>query len=731
MPCDPANNNIGVGGIPPLPLPGFGLPFAPITVPAPGFELPEGFPESILDLLTQLRVPWPGFNEILPFLDDISNTLLKALSDMFSQIAPFLALYNFFIALLNMILCIIEVLCALPNPFATIRAVIRLIKTCLPAFLNLFPWLALLAMILSIIALLLALVAYIISRILAFVEDLLRNIGILVDGLSFSDGEATAAAIVKIASLLCLIDNLIAIFSSLGAIIAIIQALAQIPGRTVCAGSGNGQGDDSQCCSDDVCPPFIVENPDGIQGEKGKLIYYNASSREILSFIDFNNNSFGRTEKWQFVNDDPDQEVNSQFRQIITRQLGPTDFFGFEGYELGDIFWPEGQVFGSDSSLRRTPYVVDIVLENFDPGPFVTNDLGGSRDFVIKNTIVNIKPYIGVDEFDNVRRVQNFDGTVVPNETGTLRLVGGSVFELDDDGNETAYFVNGQQASLESFISQDPTVIPSTTVNLTDDAYTISDVTFNLRINHAALVYYDLIVYGCIPIVRQEIDLANLANGDVSAVIQKVSGDSGLPILPDVSGTVQCLNTAIAKLRSNITTETVEEFQADAIACTDAFTEEAGEIYCRVLKASVDPFNSEFTLTPAAQFVTKEIKIEITLRDRSGLDIGQNIPENCQAEIIELLDIVATFGEVSDISYENNKFVATIVSDQGGSGTLTVSFDGNVISRIVNLDTLASPTAAENIQLPYEFVGIRARNSTVSEPDDKQRRDAGDVSRGE
>lgn len=730
MPCDPANNNIGVGGIPSIPLPGFGAPFAPITVPAPGFELPEGFPESILDLLNQLRVPFPGFNEILPFLDDISNTILKALSDMFSQMAPFLGLYNFFIALLNMILCIIEVLCALPNPFATIRAVIRLIKTCLPPFLNLFPWLALLAMILAIIALLLALIAYIISRILAFIEDLLRNLGILIDGLSFQDGEATAAAIVKIASLLCLMDNLIAVFSSLAVIIAIIQALAQISGRTVCAGSGNGRGDDSQCCTDDVCPPFIAENPDGIQGEKGKLIYYNAASRQINSFADYNNSLFGRSESWQFLNDDPDQETNSQFRQIITRQLGPTDFFGSRGYEYGDIFWPEGQVFSKDSSLRRTPYAVDIVLDDYDPGNILDFDTGGARDFVIKNTIVNIKPYIGVYEYDNVRRVQNFDGYAsLPNNTGTLRLVGGEVYEIDNAGNETPYLINGEQATLETFITKDPRVL--TTTLATDDAYTITDITFNFKINHAALVYYDLIVYGCIPTVRQELDLANLAAGDVSAVIDKVGGNQGLPILPDVSGTVECLNNAITKLRSNITNETVEEFQADVLACSDAFTTEAEEIYCRVLKASVDPFTSEFTLTPDAQFVSKEIKVEITLRDRNGTDLTENVPDSCVPEIIELLDITATFGEVSEITYENNKFVATITSDQGGSGNLIVSFDGNVISRIVNLDTLAEPTAAENVQLPYEFVGIRARNSTVSEPDDKPRRDAGDVSRGE
>jgi hypothetical protein len=719
MPCDPSSNNIGVSGIPPIPLPGFGVPFAPITIPVPGFELPEGFPESILDFIDNLTVPWPGFLEISPNLDDLSNTILKALATMFNQIAPFLGLYNFFLALLNMIMCIIEVLCALSNPFATVRAVIRLIKTCLPPFLNLFPWLALLAMILAIILLLLALIAYIVAKVLQFIEDLLRNIQILIDGLSFTDGEATAAAVVKVASLLCLFDNLVAIFSSLAAIFAIIQSMAELSGRTVCAGSGNGQGDDSQCCTDDVCPPFIVENPDGIPGSQGKLIYYNAISDRGTSFSD---EPFVRSEKWQFLNDDPNQNINSQFRQIITRQLGPTDFFGSEGYEYGDIFWPEGQVFSKDTSLRRSPYVVDMLLENYDPR--LESDSGTPKDFLIKNTVVHLKPYVGIDNYDNDRVNTVFsDEPSQINDTGTLRLVGGQVYEIDN-GVEVPYLINGEQATLETFISEDSGTHEPTF----DDAYTISDITFNLKINHAGLIYYDLIVYGCVPTIRQELDIANLANGEVSALIARIN-----PILPDIGKAQRCLNAAVAKLRTNITQETVEEFQSDFLACTDALTVESEEIFCNVLLESVNPFSSTFALSPDVQFVSKSIQVQITLSDRNNIEITSNIPESCVSQVVDKLDIIASFGTVSDIVYNRvtGKFVALIDSDIGGNGTVSVSFDGNILSQINNLDTLAEPTSVENTQLPYEFVGATAVNPGVATGEKDVRRDSGDVSRSD
>lgn len=719
MPCNLENNNIGVAGIPQPSLPGIGIPFAPITVSAPGFDLPEGIPESILDLISNLSVNWPGFLQVSPNLDNLANNVLTALSSLFNQIAPFLGLYNFFIALLNIVLCIIEVLCALPNPYSTIRAVIRLIKTCLPQFLNLFPWIALLAMILSLLLLLLALISYIIARILAFIEDLLRNINVLVEGLSFSDAEATAAAIFKIGSLLCLIENLVSILGGLAAIIAIIETLANIAGRTVCSG-GRGQGNDSQCCTDDVCPPFIIENPDGIVGSKGKLVYHKpVRNTTFLPGFDFS----AREERWQFYNDDIEQEVNSQFRQIITSQKGPSNFYGFnDDFLYGDIFWPESQVFEKDSTLRRTPYVVDLLLENYDPGIFISSDDLGERDFIIRNTIVHIKPYIGITQYNNSRTVPDFDGYTIANNTGTLRLVGGTVYEIDSDGYEHEYLINGNAASLENFISQNTVA----TIPDNDDTVTIPNITFNLKINHAALVYYDLIVYGCIPSIRQEVDIANIVNGDVSALIERVGS-----VFPDVNKTVNCLNQSVSKLRSDISFDSVQNFQSDSLTCLDELREETENIYCKIFLESVDPFQSDFTLNPDVQFINSIIEVQINLRDRNGIVITNSMPDGCAESVAEKLKVNATFGKVSEVEYVDEKFIAKIESDQGGTGEVTVSFQDNILSRKLNSDTLEQPTSIENLVKEYNFVGIRARSSQVTEPDDVPFRDSGDVSRGE
>lgn len=700
--CSPSDNHLGIIGTPGIPLPGFDIPFSPITIPAPGFELPEGFPEKILDFINSLKIPWLG-GDLAPFLDDFGNDILKALASVFNQIAPFVSFYNFLMALLNMGLCIIDIFCAMPNPWSVSRAIVRLVKQCLPPFLNLFPWIALLAMIIAFLLLLLALIEYIIQRILQLIEDLLRNLDILAEGLSFQDGESTAAAAVKIASLLCLFDNLVAILTALGAIIAIFQTLAAIAGRRVCAAGGNGD--------EDVCPPFIADNPVGIQGEKGKLIYHN-KIHDIGS--SFGAATFDRDESWQFLNDDPNQASTSEFSQILAKQTVPSTFFN-SGFEEGDIYWPSGKTFDKETTLRAAPYLVDLVLEGFNPAPFVPSDTNGSRDFVIKDVIVHAKPYIGVYNYQNNKTNILFDDSQNNNTTGTLKLVGGQVFELNQDGTEIPYMVNGEQASLETFISKPK----GSSVPIVEDGYTFTNITFNFKINHAALTSYNLISYGCIPAIQQEVEIANLANGDISAAIAKIN-----PIIPDVGGCVTCMQTAVAKLRTNVTRETTETFRAEVLACMEGLRSETEGILCKVLLAAVDPYHSQFGISPDMQFITKQIIVNIELFDKGGINISKNIPNTCASQIIDKLKINATFGTVTDIVYNSTTgiFTAFIESAEAGEGEVSVLFDGNTFSTILNRNSVSDATTVENIILPYSFVGY-------GEQAEKPRRDATDVAR--
>src|SRR5690606_33810199 len=104
-----------------------------------------GVPEDVIELLRTIFAKIPG-GTLVPNVDDNFSNVFDAVASLLNQLGPYLAIYNFFQALLEIIMCIIDVICALINPFSLIGAIIRLFKRCIPNFLSIFPFIALLVM---------------------------------------------------------------------------------------------------------------------------------------------------------------------------------------------------------------------------------------------------------------------------------------------------------------------------------------------------------------------------------------------------------------------------------------------------------------------------------------------------------------------------------------------------------------------------------------------------------
>lgn len=712
MVCNPNDNSLNPPLVPGIPLPGFGIPFSPLTMPLPDFSFPEGFPENLLDLINQLGAIFPS-GEFKPNLDDLTNSILKAISSVLNQIAPFLSLYRFFQAFMNMLLCVLEILCAIPNPFKMIKAMRRLFKRCLPQFLNLFPWLALLAMLIALLLLILALIEYIIRRILQLIEDIIRNLTILGEGLSLQNPDATVAAAQKIAQLLCLIDNLLAIFVAIAAVLSIIEALAGIQGRTVCGRGANAFGDDVGCCDEEVCPPFIRDNQDGIPGLEGKLIYYKElKGNESLIFggsipVGSLNLAPLRPERWQFVNDDINQLYH--FYDIIINPYGE-----------GDPFFPEGKVYTKDSKPRKVPYTLDATLSNFDVSVFNSSDTGGIRDFVIKDLIIN-RPYVGVYNKDN-----QLDTTV--NEFGTLPLVGGKVFEAD---GTTPYIIGGKQATIETFMHSDPSLVDTTVADpfpIFDDGYVVSQIDFNLVIRHEILMDEGLITLGCIPDLALETEVVNARVGSVG--FDSVTNRLG-DIIPDVAGAQECATAALAKFRENVSLESAAVFQEEMLDCLNNLRSDTLNSVCELVKNGVSIFESEVKIDIPIQFITRPIVTTVTLKDVGGTNLAANLPEEIADSCVSSeISGSVTLGQISNFEYDGyGEFKAEITSDDAGDGELTISFANNIFSRVLNSDDDTVATAIEVLKVPYTFIGSKfASFGSDADREAGTRRDETDVS---
>lgn len=715
MVCDPNSNTINISPGPPDLLPGLGLSLSPPQIPFPDVTIPEDIPEDLLALLEQIFANMPG-GLFQPNLDTSGKNVLDALASLFNQLAPYLVLYKFFQALLNMILCLVDVFCA--AIFGIPRALRRLFKTCLPDFLNLFPWLALIAMILALLLLLLALIDYLIATILGIIQEILRNLEILSNSVTKGDEESVLAAVNKIAYLLCLIESLFAILIAFQAILSVIEALTQISGRSVCGRGGSSQGDDPQCCPEELCPDFVAEQPDGFFGGAGTLIYHKQLNNDLSGLAALGITlELGpiREERWQFF----DPAINKEFKfvDIITPILG-------------NIFWPEGKSYAANASLTRVPYIADMTL-TLNPVAFGHIGLGGNRVFQIKDCVVTNKPFVGVLLADDA-----LDTSTLGFDTGTTLLEGGLVFEAD---GVTPVNVGGTQATLNTFITQPAvTIVPPIA---TEDGYQINNISYNLKINHDLLFSEMLITAGCIPSVAIESTVFNATN-DVRPVIDKIgplpnvgsmSGGAGLPSGAGAggagTGAIGCMETALAAFRQDVSVEGGAAFQAAVEACLGDLRDETITAYNNAMIAGPNQFTNSFELVPNLQFVKEAILVKVTLRDVGNNVISFNIPAESQDVIGNLITGEPTLGTLSPFIFDGyNTFISELTSTEEGLGSITIAFDGNIFSNILNRDDADVPTqVVENVQ-SYEFIG----STRVAGGDDPAiRRDAGDVARSE
>lgn len=701
MPCSPNDNQINVEVPPPPTIPGFGIPFSPIQIPLPQFDLPTKLIEDFAGLIQALGALFPS-GEFLPIPDLNMKGIFDFLSNVLTQIAPYLSLYNFFLALLNMIKCIIDVLCAIPNPFAVAEKLIVLFTECLPPFLNLFPFLALIAMIIALLLLILALIEYIINTILAIIEAILRNIEIFVDAARYANAEAILAAVNKIAMVLCFLQNVLAFLLAIAAIINVIKSIAQFAGVTFCSDE-----DEDGCCPVTICPPFIKNTPDGIPVSSGQLIYLKQVGLDpVKAFkLDPNDpedaitietfNTLGllspiRKERWQIF-DKSIGEAQYPISSIYTPVI-PI---------VGGDFWAETVTITKKTSPQRAQYTADLTFE-VNPSQFdnTFTDTKGIRTFKAKDCVVVERPYQFAYKYNSTENVDAFaTRDLTKGFTGVLSVSGGKIFEIGTDGSETEYMIGSEQATLDNFVYKTPT--SSLELPSTDDAIVIDNIQFIWKPNAPALAGYNVTTFGCIPEVSIE---KNILNSIIVAEgIQPVADK--LPALPDVEGTYQCVNSALETFRKDISPAGAAIFQSAAIACLNKLKADTINTITAAVIAAASPYKTEFTLDSDLQFTNAGILVNVFLKDGAGTLLTSKLPEECATSIASKISADISLGTISDFAYDGiSSFVANLFSTVPGDGRIAIIFDGKVLSKYNITTGNGQPSSIEENVKTYTFV---------------------------
>jgi hypothetical protein len=693
MSCTPLNDS--AFSVPPSPgtRPSFQLPN--LNIPIPSIPL-----DDLSELFQLLSMILPPGTLKPTFEPDVLNDIYAGIKNLLDQFLPFLMLYKFLLPILDMILCIIEVLCSLTNPIKMIRALKRLFRVCIPEFLSLFPFLALILMIISLLLLLLALIEYLIQRILQIIEMILKNLIILAKSTQALNNDSIIAIVKKIGDLLCVLQNLFILFAIFNLIIQVIKAILSLAFKIPPCDSSDGSADG--CCTPDVCPDFLKNNTT-ITSNTGTFLYYGEVGLDsgltlpmgfppIVSVI--------RQESWQFY--DPNLSQSQAFINIVMAHDFPPNTPNI-------VFFPPGTAYTTTTSPFSTPYIISFEVF-YNPAAFGVSDPKGPRNIKIKNAIVVAPPTIGTASFDGHSFVAPFNGT--------LNLIGGNITE---DNDQAILDANGFPLSLNAFFHQPINFHGE--VPLITDGVAFSNISYTFTINHDILAGASLITLGCIPDVAVDRDFINTTLGAQFNINgQNLANVANL--LPDMTAAQQCVTTAITNYRQSISTATTNAFQTEILTCLNNLRASTVNALTAAITSGFDQYKSDFTLDPNIQFVTKPIIVSVSLNEGSGTAMTNNLPADAAATIANQITANISFGDITTFTYDGSQlFLADLTSTIPGNGTIKVAFDNNFISTLNNPTNIdQSPSVAIKV-LDYTFV-----QSPVLESG-QPRRDEGDVSR--
>jgi len=654
--------NFDTGPTIPYPtLPGFGQ-----NVNIPGFDIPfpEGFPENIFDLLNKLKLKWPGGISLSGLLDSFMRKLSQLISNILTQISTFLAIYNLILAILEIIVCIIEVLCALMNPRAVKKKIKRLFRTCIPIFLSIFPFLALLALILAILALLLALIEYIIALIKKIIDELIKNFKRLQNFGRDGHKAGTIAVTRKIASILCVLENLIILFLLIKAVIDIIK---NIKDRSINPPCQDGI-DDCGCDTCPECADFLL-HPENLITNDAEITYIAKLINPIVSLVNY-------SETVTLVA--PNLPDKYKLKNMLGVTIGQnTNTFGTNvGCEVGPFFPPSP--LPDDYAPERAPYLIDI--------KYSFTDGYGTRDIIIADTLI-----------------QN----VISANSGTIYLSGGSAI---DPGN----FVNGWDIKdiMRGYQGD-----PNNPITAVSDAG-IS----KYKPNYDGLFALGLTTVDCDPDIIQEkavlyssIDVNQLDSFDFPDIDATINGlDLALSTLRskiDLNA-IDKFNQDINDLMNDLQTQTESAY-------CDALNAMVSPLHSTT---KLDPDMQFITDSIEVKVILRSSSLQ-TFFDVIG---EYPMPASVESCIGNKITANVTLGNVNGFSHDGyGNYIGYISSNTAGDGYLTLYYDGQQFGEVVRPTDLNEQSEIIEVKYPYTFIGVG--NVELGVGEGSPRRDETDI----
>jgi hypothetical protein len=237
----------------------------------------QPFNANNLNQETLIQYVVPGGTSLQGYSEpSMTESMGSAINSMLTVLAPVISAYGLILPILGVIRGIIEVLCAMMNPFAVVKAIIRLFKKWLPPFISLYPPLAGVIIIISTIKAILAIVFFILTVVLPTLQLIIANIKTLANAFGGDANQQTRdAGKEKLTTMLAELLNQTGVMGALLPLLEIIMLILNLVSGLPCKKGKSRKADcdssslvkvktkhncddnDASCCDNKTCPPEL------------------------------------------------------------------------------------------------------------------------------------------------------------------------------------------------------------------------------------------------------------------------------------------------------------------------------------------------------------------------------------------------------------------------------------------------------------------------------------------
>jgi hypothetical protein len=317
--------------------PNFAVPYDASAQPTDGMAMNQ-------DTLMQYQLPGGSFLQGYAAPGENSN-MGKVIGVVMSSVAPVISSYMMLLPIIGVIRGILEVLCAMMNPWAVIKAIKRLFQKWIPPFIAMFPPFAGIIFVLNIIKILLAVTFFILTVLYPIFELIKENIKVLADAFGADGNEQKQkAGKKKIKALLIELLNQMGLIALLRPVLDLIFLILKMKTKLPCAKKPRKKGsdcetedynpieDDSSCCGEDPCPCFLKTPPSG-RAMLGQSIYGDAQQEYAWKIVPISGHA--KISSLQTYMQSTKEQLNPQLDEPIDEaktagQLGDSSHFSIK-----------------------------------------------------------------------------------------------------------------------------------------------------------------------------------------------------------------------------------------------------------------------------------------------------------------------------------------------------------------------------------------------------------------